>query len=133
MKHLLENDYPESPPSIEECVDALFAKILQCSPCTVEAEMRSGDSSIQWKRIDAADEIIWECSARHFRSVLARIGFHYIQGQVHEGFGIAEVRFKDESHQVRIYLGNNALTGYWTRIYAGSGAQASTEEVHQTK
>ena len=119
MKRIAKNLDPSD--SIENSVDCLRAKILEHAPCAVEAELEEGKQTVIWKERLRGDNFFWELSSRHFRSVLARIGNHYLDGQLYEGFGVVELGFENESkcQPLRIFFGNHSLTGCWIRIYAG--------------
>jgi hypothetical protein len=124
MKRIARNLDPSD--SIENVVDCLLAKVLEHAPCAIEAQLEEGNPMVTWREKTKGDEVFWELSARHFRSILARIGNHYLDGQLYEGFGVVEVGFEDESNcqPVRIFFGNHSLTGCWIRIYAGNLADA---------
>jgi len=123
MKRIPIDSNPDK--SIEDAVDWLFSKVLLCSPCAVEAELGEANEPVIWKKQNQKNSIFWECFSRHFRSILARVGNHYLDGQLYEGFGVVDLSLGEnlECHTVRIFFGNHSLTGYWIKIFSGAKRQ----------
>jgi len=53
---------------------------------------------------------------RLFRPFLARIGHHYLDDQLNEGFSVFGVRHEGKEYTMRVFLGNHGLTGFFIRI-----------------
>ena len=63
-------------------------------------------------------EIAISPSLGSFRSVLARFGHHYMNGQYYSGHALCFLRQRNRTHRCYIYMSNNGQSGFWLRIYA---------------
>ena len=52
-----------------------------------------------------------------FRTCLARIGHHYLDGQLYGGYGRRWLRVDGENYAAAIYLSNEGFSGFWVDIY----------------
>jgi hypothetical protein len=115
-----------SPNYIVDFTDYILGQLIQASAEVVVVDA-SGDRShpdVEWRlrhalEADGETVVIGSCPRRLFRHILARIGHHYMGGQLYCGFAVRTLIIKGTAFTAYFYLGNCGLTGYWTKIAAG--------------
>ncbi|MEO5803294.1 MAG: hypothetical protein ABIR24_07165 [Verrucomicrobiota bacterium] len=57
-------------------------------------------------------------SIGHFRSVLARFGYHYLSIQVYSGYACKFLRQREKVFRCEIFMSNNSQSGFWIEIHS---------------
>jgi hypothetical protein len=118
--------------STNECTVVAFADMVLTSllghdNALLRAEHTASDSSVSWyiqprDRAVAAHEIEVGISPSlsSFRSVLARLGHHYMSGQLYNGYALRFLRQHGRVHRCHIYMANEGQSGFWIRVYGAA-------------
>jgi len=106
--------YDENPVAV---ADYLMTALFRRQPAMLHAEFLDGDG--RWFVQPAqGDECVAESrSAGEFRSVLARFGAHFMEGQVYGGHTRRILTQCGRKFSCRFFMSNDNSTGYWIRIY----------------
>ena len=115
-------EIPDPAPYDENSVataDFLMTALLRKQPAMLHAEFLDDDG--RWFVRDSArrEECVAESkTVGEFRSVLARIGYHYMNVQLYGGHIRRAVTQNGKKFNCEIFMSNQGLTGYWIRVYA---------------
>ncbi|MGJ8651203.1 MAG: hypothetical protein ACSHX4_12665 [Opitutaceae bacterium] len=108
---------------IVDLADYLFGLFLSISPSAAHAELKVNEESAEWTVSSdrLAPEKIKEISEtsipkRYFRPYLARVGHHYLDGQVYSGSKKMNVSYENRIFELSIELENQNSTGYSVHI-----------------
>lgn len=102
--------------------DHILGTITSLEPAVVHAEQKEGKEEIEWiishqpsiEEQEKLDSI--KIPKRLFRPFLARVGHHYLNNQLYEGFSVLGVNFKGREYVMRVFMGNHGFTGFFIRI-----------------
>jgi len=114
-------DVPESvDPDAQDVVavvDYLISGLLHVSPATLRAEYSHSSPSVVWF-LDTAEGStrFHETKKILFRTLLARIGFHYMDSQLYGGKISTILTQGDKVFRATFDMGNPDSTGYWVKI-----------------
>jgi hypothetical protein len=107
--------------------DMMLTSLLGYKNALLRAEHGAADSSVSWciaPRDEAVAtheiEIGISPSLGSFRSVLARFGHHYMNGQLYHGYALRLLRQRDRVHRCHIYMSNAGQSGFWIRVYGAA-------------
>lgn len=80
------------------------------------------DLPIPWnlQRAGEPDEVVaWSPGFGHFRAVLAKVGFIYLQGEPYGGFKAAVMSYRGRRFIYNAYMSNHnyGMSGFWLRLY----------------
>ena len=105
--------------------DMVLTSLLSYDNAVLFSEYAPSDSSASWRIMpqhEAAQtheiEVAISPSLGSFRSVLARFGHHYMEGQLYNGYALRFLRQQGRVHRCYIYMSNGGQPGFWIRIYA---------------
>jgi hypothetical protein len=104
--------------------DMVLTSLLGYDNALLYAEHTGTDSSVSW-RIEPRNETIsthnievgLSPSLGSFRSVLARFGYHYMGGQLYNGYALRFLRQRGRGHGCYFYMSNAEQSGFWIRVY----------------
>ena len=105
--------------------DMVLTSLFGYDNAHLYAEYNLADPTVSW-RIKPHNEVVIthdiEVAASptlgSFRSVLARFGHHYMNGQLYNGYALRFLRQRGRVHRCYIYMSNGGQPGFWIRIYA---------------
>lgn len=80
------------------------------------------DLPIPWNlhRAHQPDQVVaWSPGFGHFRAVLAKIGFIYLQGEPYGGFRAGPLSYRGRRFFYNAYMSNNnyEISGFWLKLY----------------
>jgi hypothetical protein len=98
-------------------VDYLISGLLHVSPATLRAEYSDSAPSVVWF-LDTTEgsKCFHETKKIIFRTLLARIGYHYMDSQLYGGKTSTTLTQGDKRFRASFDMGNSGSTGYWIRI-----------------
>ncbi len=99
--------------------DYLLTSLLHRLPAMLHAEFQG--SNVRWFLQDPSHQDICihqSASIGEFRSVLARFGAHYMDGQLYGGHTRRNLTQNDCAYTCDIFMANQGRTGFWIRVYA---------------
>jgi hypothetical protein len=124
MNHSLDVVSPGAVPEPDDVVavvDYVIATACSMAPSHLTARRQgSGSSDVSWlitRGSTAGPEELCRSPSELFRSCLARIGAHYLEGQLYGGYGRRWLRVGGSYYAAAVYLSNEALSGFWVDIY----------------
>ena len=112
-------------------VDFVLTTALAEAPALIEAEwVGPAQNQVLWTARKYGDTVSfrivgWQ-EGTYFRSTLARIGFHLLNGQMYGGAIRRYLRQGERKVIAAIHTSNDQATGYWVRIALGRPSEAST-------
>ena len=107
-------------------VDWLLGEAIDASPSVLKAEIPIGEMSegdpVYWRLIEQhspeTSKVVMSTHGKStFRALLARIGAHYLDGQLYHGHALVTVNYRGDDYQGYIYMGNCSHTGFWAKIF----------------
>jgi hypothetical protein len=98
-------------------VDYLISGLLHVSPATLRAEYSDSSPSVAWF-LDTSEGSTRFHETRKilFRTLLARIGSHYMDSQLYGGKTSTILTQGDNRFRASFDMGNSGSTGYWISI-----------------
>lgn len=101
----------------------LFARLVIDSPADIDVRHPEVETDeVAWLLQKSSQEgpatVIATCPSTMFRAVLARIGAHFMEGQLYCGFASRVMRLGGHHARCFIYLGNCSDTGFWMKAYS---------------
>ena len=99
--------------------DFLMTALLLKQPAMLHSEFQDGEG--RWLVRDGARQeecVATSKSIGEFRSVLARLGHHYMGGQLYGGHTRRTVTQRGRQFTCEIFMSNQSATGFWIRVYA---------------
>jgi hypothetical protein len=115
------DELPRLPESVVEFTDFVLRHVIARAPAQLDAEYMRESDCVPWTVQptllgNVGHETVAVCPRRWFRAVLARIGHHYMAGQVYYGFAWRSLICGESNVKAFFFLGNSSDTGYWVRI-----------------
>ena len=126
-------EMPQLGPNEESPVafaDLMLTALLGRESGMLHAEHHDADPSVGWfigpldRRGEETDAPVAVSPSRGaFRSVLARFGHHYMDGQLYHGYALRFLRQRGSVHRCHIYMSNAGQSGFWIEIYSARMAE----------
>ena len=105
-------------------VDHLLTVLCRAAPALLHAEWAPEPGEARWLLRDRSAvtgpdvEVGVSRSGSAFRALLARLGHHYMGGQLYGGYQIARLEQAGRAFKGIFFLSNLAQSGFWVRVYA---------------
>jgi len=108
-----------------DIADYLMTMLIQREPGVLRAEFRDGDGRWHvrsWRTAEQTEDCVATSeSLGTFRSVLARFGAHYMDGQLYGGHTFRQLIHRGQRYTCRFFMSNDNWSGHWIRVYAKGG------------
>src|SRR5262249_42478353 len=101
------------------CVDHLLTVLCREAPALLHAEWEHRRGEARWflRPRSAGEEkdreLLVMASGGLFRSLLARIGYHYMGGQLYGGYRVILLEQSGRAFKAIFFLSNLSQSGYW--------------------
>jgi hypothetical protein len=125
-------EMPPLGPNEEDAVafaDMMMTALLGHEAAVLHAEHHVPEISVGWfivphGRGELTDSPVAVSPSRAaFRSVLARFGAHYMNGQLYNGYSLRFLRQRGRVHRCHIYVSNTGQSGFWIEVYSSRVAE----------
>lgn len=105
---------------IVACADYFIQKLVLNAPAVMTAEYSPDGKKAVWEIRTQSDGALLhteEIKGTYFRSLLARLAFHYMNGHPYRDTAAVELRYSGASFQRAFDLGNDGRPGYWFKAF----------------
>lgn len=123
----------EDGPWIVSYADWLMNLVLRTAPSGLRAEMRdSDDRNVRWERLkkpgacEETEPLSHTTPTDIFRSILARFGHHYLDGQLYGGSCERILVWRDQQFAAQFDCSNSGSSGFWIEIHAEPLVESQT-------
>jgi hypothetical protein len=107
--------------------DLVLTALFRHKNALLHAEYKSTQTSVSWfitprniETVQQNEPIAISPSLGSFRSVLARFGHHYMDGQLYHGFATRPLQQNGKIYHCVIYTSNMGRSGFWIRVYSAT-------------
>ncbi|MEJ0088265.1 MAG: hypothetical protein WDM80_00685 [Limisphaerales bacterium] len=123
-------ELPKIGPNEESAVafaDLVLTTLFRHRNALLHAEYKNAETSVTWfitprnaGTVQQDELIAISPSLGSFRSVLARFGHHYMDGQLYHGFTMRPLQQNGKIYRCLIYISNMGQSGFWIRVYSAT-------------
>ena len=105
-------------------IDYLIGQLIAVQPAVLDHPLPLNSDIVEWEirfrtDRDIDTKTIATTSRRHSSGLLARVGHHYLDGQLYGGHAVRHLTCNGITADCHIHLGNSSQSWRWLRIVAG--------------
>jgi len=120
-----DNVSPDSV-QIRDLTDSLISGLLQASPGLLHARWEPEAKRVSWVLTTSTGENEFRTmKLADFRTILARIGYHYMAGFVYGGSQRSILNYRGQDYDTFFEMSNSGPSGFWIRIKTEKANHAS--------